>query len=124
MVVLLVSISLFSSVAPAPVFMTGVGWSLALFYFLIFLLMTDFDVFGVVDFATFSNAREVARLVYRDDLASDFSTCWVGLKIRGVAVQYDVSSDFAYASVGRGDGGSALFDFDWSTDEERYTWSR
>ena len=40
-VVLLVSILLFSSVAPAPVFMTGVGWSLALFYFLILLIMTD-----------------------------------------------------------------------------------
>lgn len=72
---------------------------------------------SLIDFASFANARTVIRS------APEFSG-WVSLVVRGVVISYHVGDDLAYAhDVARGDSGSALFDFTWVADSERYEWS-
>ena len=83
--------------------------------------MDDFDIFGLVDFASFENARLVARRIYADDLGGSGSSIWVSLLIRGVAVQYDVAGDFAYCDAPVYDRfGTDLAD--WVHEDDRVVW--
>ena len=49
----------------------------------------------LVDFATWENARAMARA----DSVPDGLMWWVTLRVRGVEIQYNVGDDFAYCEA-------------------------
>ena len=87
----------------------------------LFFNLLDMDIYtllGLADFSSFANALEVVGSFGGVD-------GFVKVVVRGVEIMYDVTFNFAYCdTVELGHSGSALWEFTWNADTERYEWNR